>query len=84
MESFQARDIVIPVQHSQLAVAVSLDALPEDENEILTILQAEQAPLRLWLDVARAYLQHGQEEQGRRVLEDGCSEGAACAGMCAR
>ncbi len=77
MASLRGRDIVIPVQHSQLGVAVSVDALPEDENEILQILQAEQAPLRLWLDVARAYLQQGKEEQGRRVLEDGCSEGAA-------
>jgi hypothetical protein len=71
------RDLVIPVQHSNLGVAVSLEALPADEAEVLQVLQAEQAPLGLWLDFARAYLQQGLEEQGRRVLEDGCSPGAA-------
>ena len=71
-----AREIIIPVRNSELGVAVSHDALPEDENDILQILQAEQAPLRLWLDFAKAYLQQGREEQTRRILEDGCSEGA--------
>ena len=71
-----AREIVIPVRNSDLGVAVSLDALPDDENDLLQILQAEQAPLRLWLDFAKAYLQQGREEQGRRMLEDGCSDGA--------
>ena len=72
-----AREIIIPVRNSELGVAVSLDALPEDENDILQILQAEQAPLRLWLDFAKAYLQQGREEQTRWTLEDGCSDGAA-------
>ena len=71
-----AREIIIPVNHQNLGVAVSLDALPDDENDLLQILQAEQAPLRLWLDFAKAYLQQGREEQGRRMLEDGCSDGA--------
>jgi hypothetical protein len=74
-----AREIIIPVRNSDLGVAVSLETLPDDENDILQILQAEQAPLRLWLDFAKAYLQQGREEQARRVLEDGCSDGAACA-----
>lgn len=77
-----AREIIIPVRNSELGVAVSLDALPEDENDILQILQAEQAPLRLWLDFAKAYLQQGREEQTRRTLEDGCSDGAAAAAAC--
>lgn len=55
---------------------MSLDALPDDEQEVLQILQAEQAPLQLWLDFSKAYLQQGKEEQGRRILEDGCSAGA--------
>ena len=74
-----AREIIIPVRNSELGVAVSLDALPDDENDILQVLQAEQAPLRLWLDFAKAYLQQGREEQTRRMLEDGCSDGA---GLC--
>jgi len=69
------RDLVIPIAHSTMGVAVSLDGLPADEAEVLQVLQAEQAPLGLWLDFARAYLQQGKEEQGRRVLEDGCSPG---------
>jgi hypothetical protein len=75
MASLASRELVIPVRHSQLGVALSLDTLPDDEQEVLTLLQAEQAPLRLWLDLARAYLQAGKEDQCRRVLEDGCSEG---------
>ena len=71
-----AREIIIPVRNSELGVAVSLDALPDDEYDILQVLQAEQAPLRLWLDFAKAYLQQGREEQTRRMLEDGCSDGA--------
>jgi RNA polymerase-associated protein CTR9 len=74
-----ARDLVIPVQASTLGVAVSLDALPDDETEVLQVLQAEQAPLGLWLDFARAYLQQGKEAQGLRVLEDGCSPGSSLA-----
>ena len=70
------RDLVIPVNDSILGVAVSLEALPLDEADVLQVLQAENAPLGLWLDFARAYLQQGMEEQGRRVLEDGCSPGA--------
>ena len=76
-----AREIIIPVRNSELGVAVSTDALPEDENDILQILQAEQAPLRLWLDFAKAYLQQGREEQTQRILEDGCSDGANVAAL---
>ena len=54
---------------------VSLDALPDDENDILQILQAEQAPLRLWIEFANAYLACGKKEQCQRVLEDGCHSG---------
>lgn len=71
-----SREIVIPVANSDLGVAVPLDALPDDEADVLQILQAEQAPLGLWLDFAKAYLQQGREEQARRMLEDGCSDGA--------
>ena len=70
--------LVIPVANSTLGVAVPLDALPDDEADVLQILQAEQAPLGLWLDFAKAYLQQGRDEQARRMLEDGCSDGAPC------
>ena len=72
----QSGELVIPVSDSNLAVVVSLDALPEDENDILQILQAEQAPLRLWVEFANAYLACGKKEQFQRVLEDGCHPGA--------
>ena len=68
-------EITIPVSQSNLAVVVSLDALPEDENDILQILQAEQAPLRLWIEFANAYLACGKKDQCQRVLEDGCHSG---------
>ena len=67
--------IYVPITGTDEAVAVPVDHLPEDVDEVLGILQAELAPLGLWLDFARAYLQRGKEEQFRAILESGCSPG---------
>jgi hypothetical protein len=48
--------ICIPVSHSDSVVAVPLDQLPDDPDELLDILKAEEAPLQLWLEFAKAYL----------------------------
>ena len=69
-------EIIIPVADSHLAVCISFDALPEDESEVVMILQAEQAPLRLWIEFANAYLANGKVHQCKRMLEDGCHPGA--------
>ena len=67
--------IYVPITGTDEAVAVSVDHLPENVDEVLGILQAELAPLGLWLDFAKAYLQRGKEEQFRAILESGCSPG---------
>eukprot|EP00240_Pyramimonas_obovata_P000109 CAMPEP_0118921074 /NCGR_PEP_ID=MMETSP1169-20130426/461_1 /TAXON_ID=36882 /ORGANISM="Pyramimonas obovata, Strain CCMP722" /LENGTH=1092 /DNA_ID=CAMNT_0006861731 /DNA_START=195 /DNA_END=3470 /DNA_ORIENTATION=- len=66
-------EIYIPVRETNEVVAVSLNALPEDPTDVLEILQAEQAPLGLWLEFAKAYLRQGKEEEFKIVLEDGSS-----------
>lgn len=47
-----ARSLYIPIRNSEEQVEVELDNLPEDDNDILEILKAEQAPLDLWLAIA--------------------------------
>lgn len=54
--------LYIPISGSDTAVAsdevvaIPLNELPEDVEDILDILRAEEAPLALWLDFAKAYL----------------------------
>lgn len=76
MASSVVGELVIPVNEANLGVVVPLNALPDDEQEILQILQAEQAPLRLWIEFANAYLAAGKKDQCRRVIDDGCHPGA--------
>ena len=71
----ELNEIYIPVRETNEVVAVSLSALPEDPTDVLEILQAEQAPLGLWLEFAKAYLRQGKEEEFKIVLEDGSSPG---------
>ncbi|GMH18099.1 hypothetical protein Nepgr_019940 [Nepenthes gracilis] len=65
--------VYIPVQNSEEEVRVSLDQLPRDASDILDILKAEQAPLDLWLIIAREYFKQGKIEQFRQILEEGSS-----------
>ncbi|XP_050216699.1 protein CTR9 homolog [Mercurialis annua] len=65
--------VYIPVQNSEEEVRVALDQLPRDANDILDILKAEQAPLDLWLIIAREYFKQGKVEQFRQILEEGSS-----------
>lgn len=52
---------------------MALDQLPRDASDILDILKAEQAPLDLWLIIAREYFKQGKVEQFRQILEEGSS-----------
>lgn len=52
---------------------VALDQLPRDASDIVDILKAEQAPLDLWLIIAREYFKQGKIEQFRQILEEGSS-----------
>ncbi|XP_022754797.1 protein CTR9 homolog isoform X1 [Durio zibethinus] len=65
--------VYIPVQNSEEEVRVALDQLPRDASDILDILKAEQAPLDLWLIIAREYFKQGKIEQFRQILEEGSS-----------
>ncbi|CAL4888031.1 unnamed protein product [Urochloa decumbens] len=63
--------VYIPVQGTEEEVRVALDQLPHDASDILDILKAEQAPLHLWLIIAREYFKQGKIEQFRQILEEG-------------
>uniref|UniRef100_A0A1J3FE97 RNA polymerase-associated protein CTR9-like protein n=1 Tax=Noccaea caerulescens TaxID=107243 RepID=A0A1J3FE97_NOCCA len=65
--------VYIPVQNSEEEVRVVLDQLPRDASDILDILKAEQAPLDLWLIIAREYFKQGKIEQFRLILTEGSS-----------
>ncbi|GLJ29462.1 hypothetical protein SUGI_0580760 [Cryptomeria japonica] len=65
--------VYIPVQNSDEEVKVELDQLPRDATDILDILKAEQAPLNLWLIIAREYFKQGKIEEFRQILEEGSS-----------
>ncbi|CAI9787595.1 unnamed protein product [Fraxinus pennsylvanica] len=65
--------LYIPIQNSKEVVQVALDQLPCDATDILDILKAEEAPLGLWLTIAREYFKQGKLEQFRQILEEGSS-----------
>ncbi|XP_051148255.1 protein CTR9 homolog [Andrographis paniculata] len=65
--------VYIPVHNSEEEVRVQLDQLPRDATDILDILKAEQAPLDLWLVIAREYFKQGKMEQFKQILEEGSS-----------
>ena len=68
----------MPVAGGKMATSVlfSCAALPEDAQELLTLLHHEQPPLRLWIEFASAYWAAGKREHCMRVLEDGVHPGA--------
>lgn len=61
--------ILIPVQNSAEVVEVAVSALPDDANDIVDILQAEMAPLDLWLKFAVEYYKQGKLEQFKLLLD---------------
>ncbi|GJR67138.1 protein CTR9 [Tanacetum coccineum] len=63
----------VEYKNSEEEVRVALDQLPRDATDILDILKAEQAPLHLWLIIAREYFKQGKIEQFRQILEEGSS-----------
>ncbi|KAL4196466.1 hypothetical protein AMTRI_Chr04g183370 [Amborella trichopoda] len=63
--------IYIPVQNSEEEVRVALDQLPRDATDIVDVLKPEQAPLDLWLIIARECFKQGKLEQFRQILEEG-------------
>ncbi|KAK9844132.1 hypothetical protein WJX81_005444 [Elliptochloris bilobata] len=64
--------IYIPVAGlSDEVVAVPLSELPAEAEDLLDILKAEEAPLSVWLDFAKAYLAQGQMKQYLHILREG-------------
>ena len=73
--------IFIPINEvdgddSRQAVKLSLKALPESVEDLMTLLYGESVSLDLWLDLAYAYRKSGKIQQAIELLEDGTSEGS--------
>ena len=69
--------ILIPVVDSNEVVAVDLSQLPESAEELLDLLVSEAAPLSVWFDFARAYLQAGRLDAFDHIYETATSEETA-------
>ena len=72
--SAEEKSLLVPIPGSDEAVEIPLSALPQDSEEVLDVLRAENAPLKLWRDVARAYLAkvgkgEKEREKGERERE---------------
>ena len=55
-------------------VELRKDTLPADADEILDLLRAEVVPLPLWLELAKAYLDRGNQAAFEQVLKAAVSE----------
>lgn len=66
----------IPVLKRGEVVTLRLDSLPEESEEVLEVLKAEEAPVGIWMDLALAYLRRGSPEQYVHVLQEACSKEA--------
>ena len=63
-------EVYIPIATTDDFVLVQSDALPEDPESVISILQSETAPLGVWLDVARLYCNKGHTEQYIQILKE--------------
>ena len=61
--------LVIPIHDSDEVVEVRVDELPDDEGEVIEILQAELAPLDLWRQFAVEYYRQGRLDSYAKMLE---------------
>jgi hypothetical protein len=60
--------ILVPIGESGESVEIDCLNLPKDVDHVLGILQAELAPLNVWLECAKAYLADDMEKnQGPRL-----------------
>ena len=50
---------------------------PDDPDTVLELLQQEFAPLDIWLDIAKAYLQQGKEDNFHAILDNATADGAS-------
>lgn len=69
-----SNSIYIPVRQSSEVVEIRKDSLPPVIEEVLDLLQAEFAPLSLWIEIAKAYLASGNREAYEQLLKEGISD----------
>jgi flagellar biosynthesis regulator FlaF len=68
-----SRSIRIPLageNNKGLFVEIFPDELPEDVNDVLDVLKAELAPLKIWKAVAVEYYRQGQSQHFEAVLNE--------------
>ena len=72
MDGTAGDSILIPIGKSAgEVVEVPISGLPEDVNQIIEILQAEIAPLDLWIRFAVEYHKKGNDAAAKEILEEG-------------
>lgn len=59
-------DLWLPTQEGTL---LQIDHLPDDVQDLVTVLESEAVPLQHWWDVARAYLAQGRTTQYLALLQ---------------
>lgn len=75
VEKRESIDIPIRDEHgheSDEAIQIFLDELPLSE-ELLGVLKAEKANLKLWHQFAVEYYRQGKLEEFKNILQEGCS-----------
>ena len=68
-------DIRVPIGDSGEHVSIDPHNLPQKVEDVLGVLQSELAPLRAWLECAKAYLAEDNEEAFLEIVGSGCSPG---------
>ena len=68
--------IQVPIGDSGEHVSIDpRDLSRTNVEDILGVLQSELAPLRVWLECAKAYLAEDKEEAFLEIVGSGCSPG---------
>jgi RNA polymerase-associated protein CTR9 len=71
MESQEPRHIDIPLKDNDEVLEVQVDQLPDDENEIITILRDEESTRELYWQFALEYYRQGNQEAFVNLMEEG-------------
>lgn len=76
MDTGNVHRLHIPVLKSPEVVSIHLDHLPNESDEVVEVLKAEEAPVGIWMDLALAYLSQGSPDQYVHILQEACSKEA--------
>mmetsp|Transcript_24965 Transcript_24965/g.36827 ORF Transcript_24965/g.36827 Transcript_24965/m.36827 type:complete len:1271 (-) Transcript_24965:188-4000(-) len=69
-----SKSLRIPIANSSECVEIFPDELPHDIDDILDVLRAEFAPLKIWRSVAVEYYRQGQRSNFEKVLTEIASD----------